>query len=64
MSTSLQLTFGPGKTTQNISIPITDDNVYEPNTEEFVAGLVLVTPGVDVQVIPSEATIKIADNDG
>ena len=62
-SVSQLLTFGPGQTTQNVPVAIVNDNVYELNSEEFMASLELVTTGVDVQVMPSEATVRIRDND-
>lgn len=58
------LTFGPDATSMNISIPIADDNVYEPYSEEFLALMNLETTGVDVVVRPEEATIRITDDDG
>ena len=61
-SVSTMLTFGPGQTTQNVPVAIFDDNVFE-DTEEFMASLELVTTGVDVQVVPAEATVNIFDDD-
>ena len=61
-SVSQLLTFGPGQTTQNVPVAIFDDNVFE-ETEQFMASLELVTTGVDVQVIPAEATVNIFDDD-
>ena len=61
-SVSQLLTFGPGQTTQNVPVTIVNDNVFE-ETEQFMASLELVTTGVDVQVIPAEATVNIFDDD-
>ena len=63
-STTTLLTFGPGVTFIDVPIPITNDNVYEPDSEEFLALLNLVTTGVDVEVRPDEATVQITDDDG
>ena len=62
-STTLSLTFDSGTTTQEIDIPITDDNIYELDTETFTADLELVTPDDDVQIMPPKATVFIFDDD-
>lgn len=63
-ATSELLTFGPSVTTTEVSIPITNDRVYEPDLEQFLGRLGLVTPGVDVTIMPAEATVTINDDDG
>ena len=63
-STTTRLTFGPDVTFIDVPIPITNDNVYEPDSEGFLALLNLVTTGVDVEVRPDEAMVLIIDEDG
>ena len=46
-----------------VPISVTDDDLSE-SREEFVANLTLVTIDLVVEVIPSQATIIIIDNDG
>ena len=58
------LTFGPGVTTRAVSIPITNDNVHEPDPEQFLANLGLLTTGVEVTIAPDQATVVINDDDG
>jgi hypothetical protein len=59
-STSGDLTFAPGETSKNVTVPITDDNVFEAN-ENF--GVTLSVPGNATLGSPSAATVTIADND-
>ena len=61
---SFLLTFGPGVTTRAVSIPITDDGVHEPDPEQFLASLGLLTTGVEVTITPDQATVVINDDDG
>ena len=56
------LTFGPSVREVQVSIPLTDNNVFEP-TEEFGAQLTLVTTGADVEISRPTATVSIADDD-
>lgn len=59
-STSGDLTFAPGETSKNVTVPITDDNVFEAS-ENF--GVILSVPGNATLGSPSTATVTIADND-
>ena len=59
----LLLLFSPTINQSEVSILITDDSVHEPNAENFVARLALVTTNVNVQVSPDSATIQINDDD-
>ena len=63
-STTTLLTFAPERIFVDVPITITDDTVYEPDSEEFLALLNLVTTGVDVIVRPDEAMVLIIDEDG
>ena len=58
-----QLTFGPSVSEVQVSIPITDDIVYEPNTEQLGAQLTLATTGAAVDIVRPTATVDIVDND-
>ena len=60
---SRRLTFTPTETEQEITIPITDDNTYEPSPEDFTAQLTLVTDSTDVLIDPAVATVNINDDD-
>ena len=58
------LLFTPTDTVFNVTIPLTDDNVYE-SSEDFVAQLVLTDAATGgVLVDPDRATIQITDDDG
>ena len=59
----LLLTFSPTINQSDVSIRIKKGAVYEPNAENFVAHLALVTTNVNVQVSPDSATIQIIDDD-
>lgn len=59
------LTFSPSVTRLPVNIPIEDDDIVE-TVENFFASLSLRSspPGSDVDVNPSQAEIRITDNDG
>ena len=59
----VELTFSPSVREVQVSIPITDDNVFEPTEEEFGAQLTLVTTGADVEISRPTATVSIVDDD-
>ncbi|MBX9581046.1 MAG: hypothetical protein K2X87_12120 [Gemmataceae bacterium] len=54
------VTFGPGVSTVNLSVPATDDAVYDPT--ETVMAMVVAAAGYTVGS-PSTATLTIVDND-
>ena len=54
------LTFGPGQTSQTITIPITDDNLFEP-TE--TVNLTLSNPTGGTLGSPAAAVLSIVDNE-
>jgi len=57
------LTFAAGQLSRTISIPITDDTLYEGTSETFT--LTLSNPGGGaVLTSPASATVTISDNDG
>ncbi len=61
-ATSGTLTFAPGELTKFISIPVTDDNLFENANETF--NLTLSNPtNSAVLVTPATATVTIFDND-
>ncbi len=61
-ATSGTLTFGPGELSKSISIPITNDNLFENGNETF--NLTLSGPtGAAVVTTPGTNTITITDND-
>jgi len=61
-ATSGTLTFAPGELTKLISIPITDDNLFENGNETF--NLTLSNPtNSAVLLTPSTATVSIFDNE-
>jgi hypothetical protein len=61
-ATSGTLTFAPGELTKFISIPITDDNLFENGNETF--NLTLSNPtNSAVLLTPSTATVSIFDNE-
>ena len=55
------LTFTPSTIQQSVSIPITDDSVFEP-TERFRVGLIGPSEAA-VIISPDEATVEITDDD-
>ena len=58
------MTFSPGQTTANLSIPTTDDNIAEPD-EVFQVEIVSVNSSCGVQIGSSDlAYVTIQDNDG
>ena len=59
---SSSLTFSPSNRREEVSIPITDDDIVE-SVERFLGQLTLVTTGVMVQLSPQETEILIIDND-
>jgi len=61
-ATSGTLTFAPGESSKNISIPIINDNLFENANETF--NLTLSGPtGAAVLITPSSGTITISDNE-
>jgi len=60
-ATSGTLNFGPGELSKNISIPITDDNLFENGNETFFVTLSKPTGGAIVTT-PS-MTLTLQDND-
>ncbi len=61
-ATSGTLTFAPGELTKFISIPITDDNLFENGNETF--NLSLSSPTNSAQLLtPATATVTILDNE-
>ncbi|HYV14238.1 MAG TPA: Calx-beta domain-containing protein, partial [Pyrinomonadaceae bacterium] len=61
-ATSGTLTFAPGETSKNISIPIINDNLFENGLETF--NLTLSGPsGAAVLITPNSGTITIFDNE-
>ena len=62
MAHSVELTFGPGNTQQDVMIAIIDDQRLE-NDEQFnsVVSLTVADPAVDLS--PAFASITIIDND-
>ena len=56
------LTFNPSTTRHSVSIPITDDSVFEP-TERFIVRLSDITSDINVAIRPTEAVIEIIDDD-
>jgi len=59
-STSVQLT--PLNPVRTISVSITDDSIYERDTESFTVGL--SGGGSSVRLQDNVSTINIVDNDG
>ena len=59
-ATSQPVTFRPSDTLLNVTVPITDDNVYELQ-ETFSAMLTTTDPGV--VIIANTASATIVDND-
>ena len=59
-TTSQPVTFSPSDTLLNVTVPITDDNVYELQ-ETFSAMLTTTDPGVEIIANITSATIN--DND-
>ena len=57
------LLFSPTDTVFDVTIPITDDNVYE-STEDFLAQLSKDTTIGGVLIEPDTAIIEITDDDG
>lgn len=57
------LTFNPSNTRQVITVNIVDDRADEP-TEEFLAMLSTEETTDVVQLLPSQATVDIQDDDG
>ena len=62
-STSQLLTFSATNTREDVTIPITDDNIDEA-VEQFLGRLTLETSGVSVQLSPQETEVQIIDDDG
>ena len=62
-TTQRQLTFDPDNLEIEVPIPITNDNIYEPNVEQFTAQLTLLSTGADVDVIRPIAIVAITDDD-
>ena len=59
---SVDLTFGPGNTAQDVMITIIDDLRLEP-TERFNSIVTLTVADPAVSLSPAEAAITIIDND-
>ena len=59
-SVSESLTFSPSNKREEVSIPITDDDIVE-SVERFLGQLTLVTTGVMVQLSPQETEVFIFD---
>ena len=60
----IPLTFGPGRTSQEVSVPIVDDNLLEA-IETFFANLRFPAGGEvfdSIQIAPSRASASITDN--
>ena len=62
-TTQRQLTFDPDNLEIEVPVPITNDNIYEPNVEQFTAQLTLLSTGADVDVICPTAIVAITDDD-
>jgi len=62
-STTQLLTFSATNTREDVTIPITDDNIDEA-IEQFLGSLTLVTSGVSVQLSPQQTEVRIIDDDG
>ena len=60
----VELTFTPTEPSIDVMIPLTNDNVFEPDIENFEAELTLVTAEVDVDISPDRARVNILDNEG
>ena len=59
-TTSQSVTFGPSATLLNVTVPITDDSVYELQ-ETFSAMLTTTDPRVEITA--NTASASITDND-
>ena len=59
-TTSQPVTFRPSDTLLNVTVPITDDSVYELQ-ETFSAMLTTTDPGVEI--IANTASATVTDND-
>ena len=62
MAHSVDLTFGPGNTTQNVMIAIIDDLRLE-NNEQFNSIVSLTVADPSVNLNPADASITIIDDD-
>jgi hypothetical protein len=60
-ATSGTLNFGPGELSKNITIPITDDNLFENGNETF--SVILSNPTGGAVVTTSSITLTLQDND-
>ena len=59
-----QLTFDEVIREVTVSIPIVEDNVFEPGVEDFGARITLASAAADVDITRPTAEITIIDDDG
>ena len=57
-----EVTFGPGQSTVDITIPIVDDTIPQEPDRDFT---VMVVPGPSIITLPdTDATVTVFDDDG